>query len=69
MTAAPKSSIREEVLAYLNACANILADKPGSQDDFVVATQILQQKRIRYTDEELRLVQRMLLRLSNKRRK
>jgi len=44
MTAAPKSFIREEVLHYLKACANLLADNPESHDEFMVASECLQQK-------------------------
>lgn len=69
MAAAPGSLIRSDVLNYLTACTNLLADHPGSHDEFMIASQTLQQKKIRYTDEELRLVQRMLLRISLKRGK
>ena len=65
----PKALIRTEVLKYLNACANLLVDKPGSDDEFVAASKGLQQQKIRYTDEELGLVQRMLRRISKKRGK
>jgi hypothetical protein len=67
MTVAPISLIRGEVIAYLTACEHLLADNPGSLDEFMIASQGVQQKKIRYTDEELRLVQRMLLRISLKR--
>lgn len=68
MTVVSISLIRGEVIAYLTACEHLLADNPESLDEFMTASQGLQQKRIRYTDEELRLVQRMLLRISLKRR-
>lgn len=68
--ATPKALIRTEVLKYLNACANLLVDKPGSDDEFVAVSKGLQQQqKIRYTDEELGLVQRMLRRISKKRGK
>lgn len=66
MVTAPISIIRIEVLAYLKACANLLADHPGSHDEFMIASEALQQKDGHYTDQERDLVQGMVLRLSVK---
>ena len=64
--ASQQSIIRPEVLEYLHACVNILISKDGSHDEFLLASQTLQQKDGTYTDEELILVQEMLYRLSAK---
>lgn len=62
----PPHILRPEVLDYLKACSNLLANNEGSHDEFMIASQALQQKVGRYTDEELALVQDMLLRISMK---
>jgi hypothetical protein len=65
MAVSPKS-IRTEVLDYIKACWNLLRNNPGSHDQFIIASLILQEKDGRYTDEELALVQKMVLRVSVK---
>ena len=56
--------IRPEVHQYLDACTNLLARKPVSHEQFMRASQLLQQKNGKFTDEELVLVQEMLRRIS-----
>jgi hypothetical protein len=58
--------VRTEVVNYVKACASLLADNPGSHDEFMIASEGLQQKDGSYSDQELALVQDMLLRVSVK---
>ncbi len=66
MATVPKSFIRAEVLAYLKAGRRLLRRLAGSHDQFMIASQILQQKESPYTEKELVLVQDMVLRISVK---
>jgi hypothetical protein len=58
--------VRAEVVNNVKACASLLADNPGSHDEFMIAGEGLQQKDGSYSDQELALVQDTLLRLSVK---
>ena len=59
------SFIRNEVRDYLQACVNLVSGNDGSHDEFMVASQSLQAKTGRYTDDEMILVQEMLYRVSS----
>jgi hypothetical protein len=58
--------IRYEVSQYLFAGMSLLAGENGSHDEFMVASQALQQKTGKYTEEELALVNEVLHRVSVK---
>ena len=58
--------IRQEVRQYLDACTNLLGQKPRSHEEFMLASQLLKQKNGKCTDEELVLVLEMLRRVSIK---
>ena len=61
-----RQGIRQEVRQYLDACTNVLARKPRSHEEFMLASQLLKQKNGKCTDEELVLVLEMLRRVSIK---
>lgn len=65
MTVIDQSSIRFEVRDYLQACANLVSGNHGSHDEFSLASQGLQAKAGKYTDDEMNRVQEMLYRVSS----
>jgi hypothetical protein len=59
-------AIRQEVSGYIVACAKLLAGDKGAHDEFMLASQVLQQKHGQYTDQELAILQNMIHRVSIK---
>jgi hypothetical protein len=59
-------STRPIVREYLHACEAILLDQPNANHAFILASQGLMQRDGEMTDDELRLVQDMLHRVSIK---
>ena len=60
------TSIRKEVRAYLGACVALLNGEPGSHDGFMLASETLQRRDRKLTENERFLVQEMIFRLSVK---
>ena len=59
-------SIRKEVREYLGACVALLNGEPGSHDGFMLASETLQRRDRKLTENERFLVQEMIFRLSVK---
>ena len=60
------ASIRKEVREYLGACVALLKGEPGSHDGFMLASEKLQRRDRKLTENERFLVQEMIFRLSVK---
>ena len=60
------TSIRKEVREYLGACVSLLNGEPGSHDEFMLASETLQRRDSKLTENERFLVQEMIFRLSVK---
>ena len=58
--------IRKEVREYLGACVALLNGEPGSHDGFMLASETLQRRDRKLTENERFLVQEMIFRLSVK---
>ena len=65
MVVVHQSFIRIEVRDYLQACVNLVSGNHGSHNEFMVASQHLQAKAGKYTDDEMILLQEMLYRVSS----
>jgi len=60
------TSIRKEVREYLGACVALLNGELGSHDGFMLASETLQRRDRKLTENERFLVQEMIFRLSVK---
>ena len=66
MADSEQTSIRKEVRAYLGACVSLLNGESGSHDGFMLASESLQRRDRKLTENERFLVQEMIFRLSVK---
>ena len=60
------TSIRNEVRECLGACVSLFNGEPGSHDGFMLASETLQRRDRKLTENERFLVQEMIFRLSVK---
>jgi hypothetical protein len=58
--------LRQEVRGYIIACAKLLVGDNGAHEEFMLASELLQQKHGQYTNEELAVLQNMIHRVSIK---